>query len=97
MIFKDAKTRCIHEGIVVLGIPSHVQQLARRRLRILDNVADLEAMYRMPRARPRRRCRLERRPCHAVAVARGWELRFEWWRGVARQVELIERQPARAC
>jgi proteic killer suppression protein len=97
MVIRDARTRRIHEGIVVLGIPSDVQQLARRRLRMLDNVCGIEEMYRMPRARPRRRCRDEGRACHAVAIARGWELRFEWRRGSAQGVELVERRPAQAC
>ena len=94
MIFRDATTRRIYDGLVVTGIPSDVQQLARRRLRILDNVADLGQLFGMPRARPRRRRRAERLACYAVPVAGGWELRFQWRRGIVDRVELVDRRPS---
>jgi proteic killer suppression protein len=99
MVFCDDRTRRIHEGFVVLGIPSDVQQLARRRLRMLENVVGPDEMYRVLRSGLRRRCRAERRACHAMAISRGWELRFEWRRGIALGVELVERRPPRgeAC
>ena len=93
MVVGDMQTRAIMKARVVRGIPSDVQQLALRRLRILGNVGSLCELHAIPALRLRRRCRSSKIVRYALALSRGWELRFEWRRGRPMGVVLAERWP----
>jgi plasmid maintenance system killer protein len=82
----------IWAGELVTGIPSHIQQLARLRMRLLNNVADPEDLRRLSQLRLKRVDRKLGRAYYAIRVYAGWQLRFEWRRGAAREVELLDRR-----
>ena len=83
----------IREGLLQPGIPSDVQVLARRRLRVLENARSLDDLRAMPRLglrlstsspRPRRAG-----SWYSLAVSRGWRLRFLWRHPSPLRVELV--------
>jgi proteic killer suppression protein len=83
----------IREGALQPGIPSDVQMLARRRLRILENARSLDDLRAMPRIGLRLSAsspRPRREGCwYSVAVSRGWRLRFLWRRETPLHVDLV--------
>jgi plasmid maintenance system killer protein len=92
MTTRLGSTRRIWQGEVVTGIPSHIQQLARLRMHVLNNVASPEDLRRLPHLRLKRVDRKLGRDFYAMRVYAGWQLRFEWRRGAARDVELLDRR-----
>ena len=85
---RNDATRRIWVGELIVGVPSHIQQIARRRLRMLDNVHDPEELR--PLAALRLRHVEDSR--YSVQVYRGWQLRFGWRRGGCTWAELLDRR-----
>ena len=92
MTTRGGDTCRIWQGELLTGIPSHVQQIARMRMRILSNILDVEDLRRLPHLQLKRVDRKLGRNFYALRILAGWQLRFEWWRGAARNVELLERR-----
>ena len=70
-------TRRIWLGELIVGVPSHVQQIARLRLRMLDNVGHPEELRRLAAFRLRH----VEHDRYSVQVYRGWQIRFGWRKG----------------
>jgi hypothetical protein len=84
MTLSPGPTAAIWEGRLVPGVPSHIQQLARRSLRILNNVELLQEICMIDRLRVRRaRCGLR-----SISLGGGWQLRFAWCEERCAQVAL---------
>ena len=78
----------IWEGRAVVGVPSHIQQLARRAQRVLHNIESLQDIYLMDCLRLRRE-RMPPRYFYRLDV--NWHLRFDWEEGRCFEVALVER------
>ena len=72
---------------MIVGAPSHVQQLARRTMRVLANIESLVDLCAFDRLRVRRG-----RDCHWIHLDSGWHLRFEWREDRCAEVVLIDRE-----
>jgi proteic killer suppression protein len=94
MQLESGAGRGIYEGQLQPRIPSDVQQLARRRLRLLANMQGLDDLRAMPSLQLRLRARAPWSRCegswYSLALSRGWRLRFLWRRHAAVRVQLIE-------
>jgi plasmid maintenance system killer protein len=92
MTTRPGSARRIWQGELVTGVPSHVQHLARLRMRMLNNVLDPDDLRRLRQLRLKRVDRNLGKDYYALRVYAGWQLRFEWRRGAAREVELLDRR-----
>jgi proteic killer suppression protein len=70
-------------------IPIEIQRLALRKLRILNNAANLNDL-RVPPDNQLRRLLGKRAGQYGIHIAGHWRLCFEWNNGQAFNVEIVE-------
>jgi proteic killer suppression protein len=87
--FGNKNTQKIWEGERVKGLPTEVQEIARRKLRMLNNSQNLTDLMIPPSNR------LEKlkgilKNYYSIRVNDQWRIIFKWNAGNADQVELID-------
>jgi proteic killer suppression protein len=87
--FGNKNTQKIWEGERVKGLPTEVQEIARRKLRMLNNSQNLTDLMIPPSNR------LEKlkgilKNYYSIRVNDQWRIIFKWNSGNADQVELID-------
>jgi proteic killer suppression protein len=87
--FGNKDTQKIWEGERVKGLPTEVQEIARRKLRMLNNSQNLTDLMIPPSNR------LEKlkgilKNYYSIRVNDQWRIIFKWNSGNADQVELID-------
>jgi toxin HigB-1 len=87
--FKCSETKLIWEGRVSKKLPLQIQQITRRKLRMLNNVLNLNDLSIPPanRLEPLRR---DRQGQYSIRVNNQWRLCFRWADGDVFGVELID-------
>ena len=87
--FGNKNTQKIWEGERVKGLPTEVQEIARRKLRMLNNSQNLTDLMIPPSNR------LEKlkgilKNFYSIRVNDQWRIIFKWNNGNADEVELID-------
>lgn len=87
--FGSKQTEAIWSGEVVRKLPPTIQEVARRKLRMINNAQDI-ADLRIPPAN-----RLEKlsgcmRDYHSIRINDQWRIIFKWHSGSASEVEIID-------
>ncbi len=75
--FKSKETRKIWEGEISLRLPRDVQQVARRKLRMLNNAKQLTDL-RIPPNNRLEALKGDRAREHSIRVNDQWRICFEW-------------------
>ena len=86
---KDGRTKKIHELKHASNIPPEVQQVALRKLRLLNNARYLNDL-RIPPTNYLVRMIGEREGQYAIRVDEKWSLCFNWVDANAHNVEIIK-------
>ena len=87
--FGNKDTEKIWEGTRVKGLPLEVQQVGRRKLRMLNNAQDLSDL-RIPPANRMEKLSGNLKQFYSIRINDQWRIIFQWNSGNATLVEIIE-------
>ena len=87
--FRDKETERIWGGEVSRRLPRDIQDVARRKLRMLNNAENLDDL-RIPPANRLEALRGDRRGQHSIRINRQWRVCFRWQSGNAQDVEIVD-------
>ena len=85
----NKETEKIWAGQRVKGIPLSVQDIGRRKLRILNNAQDL-ADLRIPPANRLEKLSGKLKQFYSIRINDQWRIIFQWNSGNATAVEIID-------
>ena len=86
--FKCNETEKIWQGKVSRKLPHNIQNVARRKLRMLNNVVDLKDL-RVPPANRLEALKGNRIGQHSIRINQQWRICFIWDEG-AVDVEIVD-------
>jgi len=87
--FHGKETGKIWTGQRSRRLPQHIQQLARRKLRMLNNARSLDDL-RIPPANRLERLKGDRAGQYSIRINDQWRIYFVWKRGDALDVEIVD-------
>ena len=87
--FGNKDTEKIWEGTKVKGLPLEVQQVGRRKLRMLNNAQDLSDL-RIPPANRLEKLSGNLKQFYSIRINDQWRIIFQWNVGNATLVEIID-------
>jgi len=87
--FRAKETEKIWLGIQSRRLPQDIQQIARRKLRMINNARSLNDL-RVPSANRLEALRGKRAGQHSVRINDQWKICFHWSEGDALNVEIVD-------
>ena len=87
--YSDKDTKKIWEGERVKSFSTEIQEIARRKLRMLNNSQDLTDML-IPPSNRLERLKGKLKEFHSIRVNNQWRIIFKWNNGNAEEVEIID-------
>lgn len=87
--FKDKETQKIFERLRSRKLPSDIQQVALRKLRMLNRSQTLQEL-RIPPANRLERLSGDRDGQYSIRVNDQWRICFDWQDGDAMNVEIVD-------
>ncbi len=87
--FQGKETEKIWQGQRSRRLPQDIQQIARRKLRMLNNARSLEDLRIRP-ANRLERLRGDRAGQYSIRINEQWRVCFVWHRGDALDVEIVD-------
>ena len=87
--FKDGETQKIYQRVRSRKLPSDIQQVALRKLRMLNNAINLNDL-RVPRANRLEKLSDDREGQYSIRINDQWRICFEWKSGDAFNVEITD-------
>lgn len=87
--FRDAEAATIWVGRRSRKLPSDIQSVALRKLRLVNNARRLDDL-RVPPGNRLEALRGERQGQHSIRVNDQWRICFIWREGNAHQVEIVD-------
>lgn len=87
--FGDKHTEQIWSGQRVKGLPNEVQEIGRRKLRMINNAVDLNDL-RIPPANRLEKLSGNLKSFYSIRINDQWRIIFKWSNGNASEVEIID-------
>jgi proteic killer suppression protein len=87
--FRDKEAERIWRGEVSRKLPRSIQQVARRKLRMLNNAQSLEDL-KVPPANRLEALKGDRRGEHSVGINQQWRVCFRWKDGHAHDIAIVD-------
>lgn len=87
--FKDIEAEKIYNRVRSRRLPSDIQQVALRKLRMLNNAGSL-ADLRIPPANRLEKLRGDRRGQYSIRINERWRICFRWLEEDAHEVEIVD-------
>ncbi len=87
--FQGKETEKIWQGQRSRRLPQDIQQIARRKQRMLNNSRSLEYL-RIPPTNRLERLRGDRAGQYSIRINEQWRVCFVWHRGDALDVEIVD-------
>jgi len=87
--FKDSETERIYRRQRSRKLPSGIQQVALRKLRMLNNAVSLNDL-RIPPANRLEKLSGKRERQHSIRINDQWRICFEWRENSAYEVEIVD-------
>jgi proteic killer suppression protein len=87
--FREKETEKIWQGLRSRRLPQDIQQIARRKLRMINNARSLNDL-RVPPANRLEALRGKRAGQHSVRINDQWRICFHWSEGDALNVEIVD-------
>jgi proteic killer suppression protein len=87
--FRSRETEKIWNGIRSKSLPQSIQQIARRKLRMLNNARSINDL-RVPPANRLEALRGNRKGQHSIRINDQWRICFVWMDGDAVNVEIVD-------
>ena len=87
--FADKEAARIYARERSRRLPAEIQQVALRKLRMLNNARSIEDL-RVPPANRLEKLRGDRRGQHSIRVNQRWRICFVWRDGNAHDVQIVD-------
>lgn len=87
--FGSKETEKIWKGIRSRKFPNEIQDIARRKLRMLNNSVDVSDL-RIPPANRLEKLSGNLKDFYSIRINKKWRIIFNWNNGNASQVEIID-------
>jgi proteic killer suppression protein len=87
--FRSRETEKIWNGTRSKRLPQSIQQIARRKLRMLNNARSINDL-RVPPANRLEALRGNRKGQHSIRINDQWRICFVWMDGDALNVEIVD-------
>ena len=87
--FRDRETEKIWQGTLSRRLPHDIQQTARRKLRVLNNVRSLDDL-RAPPSNRLEALKGDRKGQHSIRINDQWRICFVWKDGDAHDIEIVD-------
>jgi proteic killer suppression protein len=87
--FRDSETERVWRGERSRKLPGDIQQVARRKLRMLNNARTVEDL-RIPPGNRLERLKGGRSGQHSIRINAQWRICFIWGNGHAAEVEIAD-------
>ncbi len=87
--FKCKETEAIWHGRISRRLPQEIQQVARRKLRMLNNAKTLVDL-RVPTANHLEALKGNRKGQHSIRINDQWRICFRWSSAGVSEVEIVD-------
>ena len=87
--FGDKDTKKIWEGERVKALSTELQEMARRKLRMLNNSQDLNDLL-IPPANRLEKLKGDLKNFYSIRINNQWHIIFKWNNGNAEEVSIID-------
>ncbi len=87
--FKCKETRLIWGGTASRKLPRNIQQIARRKLRMLNNAVTINDL-RIPPNNRLEALKGNRKGQYSIRINQQWRICFVWNNGIADNVEIVD-------
>lgn len=87
--FGNKETEKIWHGLVSKKLPIEIQDIARRKLRMINNSTDINDL-RIPPANKLERLKGNWKEYFSIRINNQWRIIFKWKNGNANEVEIID-------
>lgn len=87
--FGNKETRKIWEGERIRGLPVEIQEIARRKLRMLNNSQNVSDLM-IPPSNRLEKLKGNFKAFYPIRINDQWRIIFQWKNGNAEQVEIID-------
>ena len=87
--FGDKETHKIWEGEIVKGFSRDIQEIARRKLRMLNSSQDINDLM-VPPSNRLEKLKGKLKEFYSIRVNNQWRIIFKWNNGNAELVEIID-------
>ena len=87
--FGDKKTKKIWEGVREKSFSTNFQEIARRKLRMLNNSQNLKDLH-VPPSNRLEKLKENLNNFYSIRVNNQWRIIFKWKNGNAENVEIID-------
>ena len=87
--FGQKITKKIWDGEIILGLPINIQEIARRKLRMINGAQDLNDL-RIPPSNRLEKLKGNLKDYYSIRINNQWRIIFKWINGHAEDVEIID-------
>ena len=87
--FGDKDTKKIWEGERVKGFSTEIQEIGRRKLRMLNNSQDLNDLL-IPPSNRLEKLKGDLKDFYSIRINNQWRIIFKWNNGNAEEVKIID-------
>lgn len=87
--FGNKETEKIWNGLVSKKLPGEIQEIARRKLRMINNSIDI-ADLRIPPANRLEKLKGDLKEFYSIRINNQWRIIFRWENANAFEVEIID-------
>ena len=87
--FGDKETEKVWNGIYSKKLPSEIQQIARRKLRMINNAQDINDL-RVPPGNRLEKLKGDLNDFYSIRINNQWRIIFKWIGSDAYEVQIID-------
>ena len=87
--FNDKDTRKIWEGERIKGLSTEIQEIARRKLRMLNNSQNINDLM-IPPSNRLEKLKGNLKDFYSIRINDQWRIVFKWNNGNAEQVQVVD-------
>lgn len=88
-LFGSKETELIWEGNRSSKLPEEIQEIARRKLRMINNSVDIKDLT-IPPSKRLEKLKGEMKQFYRIRINDQWRIKFKWSKGHASDVEIID-------
>ena len=87
--FNDKETKKIWEGERIKGLSTEIQEIARRKLRMLNNSQNINDLM-IPPSNRLEKLKGNLKDFYSIRINDQWRIVFKWNNGNAEQVQVVD-------
>lgn len=87
--FRDRETEQIYNGFISKKFPREIQEIARRKMRMINNSVDLKDLT-IPPSNRLEKLKGNLKDYYSIRINNQWRIIFQWVNGNATELEIID-------